>query len=161
MRETPEFPGSESWSRRENKCFKYVVSLTGSTGNTHTAAAAEGVCVCLSLSRVVVVVPEGRLTGGMTGGLPAVRTQRKSWRWSIFAAKQRESDGLVVGWRGSDGAATRGEVFEWSGGKCSPRREASLKLNGVRNVERKWSLLFSFYGVKVGSSSRKSKVPVS
>lgn len=68
----------------ENKCFKYVVRKTG---NTQIHTAAEGVCVCLSLSRVAVYVPEGRPAGGMTGGLLAVRTERKSLKW-IFASER-------------------------------------------------------------------------
>lgn len=33
------------------------------------------VCVCLSLPCVVICAPEARLTGAVTGGLPAVRME--------------------------------------------------------------------------------------
>lgn len=99
--------------------------------HTHTEQQRECVCVCLSLSRVVVCVPEGRLTGAMTGGLPAVRMERKSWRW-ILASKRRESGGFVEGGAAAaHGGNVRREVF--------PSSAAGL-LRSVSHVKRRQAL---------------------
>lgn len=59
--------------------------LLSTMGNAHTRRAAAGVCVCLTLSRVIVCEADRRDDRQS----PGCQDERKSRRW-IFASERRE-----------------------------------------------------------------------